>query len=278
MRHIFTAVLAGALAAPAIAEDRPPPDASSAVDKAQLAERIAALSAAIEREPERVDLYSRRGDVHFFSGKFRAALDDYEAMVRLRPAAARSHWRRGIAQYYCERFRESAAQFGLYHEFDTVDRENGIWRFLAQARVEGIEKARKRLIDYEKPDRAPLPEVYRMFQGKLSAEALLRGIEAADLAPAEREKQRFYGELYAGLLASTENRIPAAKAHLRRATRNRWAPRAGYGPRYMWHVARLHLATLAERKEKRDPDRDVDGKHPAPTPSSEAESASAPVD
>ncbi|HUG20811.1 MAG TPA: hypothetical protein VMM56_17610, partial [Planctomycetaceae bacterium] len=54
------------------------------------------LTDAIEKSPQAVDLYSRRGDLRFFLGEFEGSVADYERMVKLDPSLAKSHWRRGI--------------------------------------------------------------------------------------------------------------------------------------------------------------------------------------
>src|SRR5690242_20478172 len=51
----------------------------------QLDGEIAALTARIDKSPDQVDNYSRRGDAYFFSGKFAKAVADYEKMVELDP-------------------------------------------------------------------------------------------------------------------------------------------------------------------------------------------------
>src|SRR5204863_5187651 len=126
--------------------------------------------------PEDVDLYSRRGDANFFRGKFAEAVADYEKMVELKPDLDASHWRKGIACFYAQRYKDAAHQFEIYHSFDNVDRENGIWRFLSQAKSMGLTEARKGLLQYKKDDREPFPDVYRMFAGEMTGAQVLQRI------------------------------------------------------------------------------------------------------
>ena len=201
-------------------------------------------TAELKLKPDNVDLYSRRGDANFILGDFAAAVVDYDRMAELDPALDESHWRRGIAYFYAGRFPDAAGQFERYHSFDDVDRENGIWRYLSQVKSLGRDKAREGLLKYKKDDREPFPAVYQLFAGQTTPDAILQGIQRAELSAEQRQQRLFYAELYIGLNEAVEDRPESALAHLRIAAANHWAARAGYGPRYMWHVARLHATQL----------------------------------
>jgi lipoprotein NlpI len=218
--------------------------------KARFDEDIAQLTSQIEKSPEMVDLYSRRGDALFFCGRFAEAVADYEKMVELKPDLDPSHWRKGIAYFYAKRYKDAAKQFEIYHSFDNVDRENGIWRYLSQTKALGREKAREGLLKYEKDDREPFPDVYRLFAGEISGNELLKKIKAAKITPEQRQPRLFYAELYIGLNEVVEGRLESAEKHLAEAAKNEWGSKAGYGPNYMWHVARVHHDLLVEELEK----------------------------
>lgn len=219
---------------------------------ADIDEALAKVNSQIEKMPKQIDLYSRRGDLYFFRGKFAEAVKDYEKMVELDPPADTSHWRKGIAYFYAERYKDAAHQFEIYHSFDDVDRENGIWRFLSQAKSVGLAEARKGLLKYKKDDREPFPNVYRMFAGEMTGTQVLQRItENTKLDAEEREKRSFYAELYVGLNDFVEGKTESAEKHLRAAVANRWPTKAGYGPNYMWHVGRVHCELLAAEREKK---------------------------
>jgi lipoprotein NlpI len=237
------------LAAAAGADEPPLPAARGRELQAAWERTIREASAVLEQNPRDLTAYSRRGDAYFFSGQFAAAIADYDRMVELDPSLDAAHWRRGIACFYAGRYADAAAQFERYHTFDNVDRENGIWRYLSQVKAQGKEQARAGLLKYAKDDREPFPAVYEMFAGRMSAEQILEQIARADISPAEREKRRFYADLYIGLYEWVEERPESAQRHLARAVRNSWGPQGGYGPHYMWHVARLHEASLREAKK-----------------------------
>lgn len=210
------------------------------------------LQQRLSRQPEinntaadAVSRYSTRGDLQMFLGKASAAVEDYRHMVMLDPAQDASHWRLGIALYFADKPVEAAAQFDKYHVFDNVDRENGIWRYLSHYRAFGAERAQQELLRYQKDDRPPFPEVYRMFEGSLTAEQVLSSIPT-DLSEPERQSRLFYADLYIGLHLLVQKKPQEAQAALLRAVQNPWPKSAGYGPNYMWHVGRLQYVQLTK--------------------------------
>lgn len=230
------------------------PIAGAADDRDTLNKRfdgeIAQFTEQIGKSPKTVNLYSIRGDAYFFRGKFSEAVADYEKMVELQPDLETSHWRKGIAYFYAKRYKDAAVQFENYHAFDNVDRENGIWRYLSQTKALGRDKAREGLLKYEKDDREPFPDVYRLFSGELTGDEVVKRINDAKISPREREQRLFYAELYVGLNDYVEGRIEGAEKHLGEATNNNWGAKAGGGPGWMWHVARVHHDLLVAEREK----------------------------
>lgn len=216
----------------------------------KLDQLIAGLTTQIEQKPKETSLYSRRGDAHFFRGQFKEAVADYRKMMELNPAIKTSHWRHGIACYYAKQYDEAAKQFEIYHTFDNVDRENGIWRFFSQYKAKGAEAARKGLLKYEKDDREPFPDLYRLFEGKLTPEQVLKNIEGADLSENELSKRHFYAFLYIGLNESLHGRKETARQYLQKAVKNKWGPTAGFGPNYMWQTGRVELQLLTAPESK----------------------------
>lgn len=218
----------------------------SAKLNAELDQQIERLTTSISQRPDDVDLCSQRGDANFFRGKFEDAVKDYDRMVALKPELATSHWRRGIALFYAARYDDAARQFEQYHSFDNVDRENGIWRYFSQFKAAGAERARAELLKYEKDDREPFPDVYRLFAGEVTPAQILKNIAAAEISDTEREKRLFYSHLYIGLHHAIAGRKAEALPQLESAVANKWGRGAGYGPNYMWHVGRLHLEILQQ--------------------------------
>lgn len=213
-----------------------------------LRDRIETLTRQIDENPDTTALYSSRGDAYFFSGQAKQSVADYSRMVELDPRLDSSHWRRGIALFYDNQFEEAAKQFDRYHSFDDVDRENGIWRYFSHYRAKGAESARKELLKYEKDDREPFGDVYKLFSAEMTSRQIMDKIKQADLSDSEREKRLFYASLYIGLNEAVEGRPDNAKTFLAIAAANDWAPNAGYGPHYMWQVAHVQLQQLQASK------------------------------
>lgn len=247
---VALSVLLIAADAPQPTVDNPLSESARAALRQELDKTIQKLTDQIAADPKNVDLYSRRGDARFFRAQFKEAVQDYEKMVELQPDLETSHWRRGIAYFYAARYKDAAHQFEIYHTFDDVDRENGIWRFFSQAKASGIEQARKGLLKYKKDDREPFPDLYRMFAGELPGDEVLSRIGAAKIDKEERQKRLFYAELYIGLNAFIAGKLQDAEQHLRVAVTNPWGPQAGFGPRYMWHVGRVHYEQLEHNRLK----------------------------
>ncbi|MBD3676745.1 MAG: hypothetical protein HUJ26_24830 [Planctomycetaceae bacterium] len=216
----------------------------------QRRQQLEQLTQMIEENPERLDLYSRRGDLSFFLGDSEQAVSDYDKMVELSPSIDASHWRRGIALFYTGKYKEAAAQFDRYHSFDDVDRENGIWRYLSHYKAFGKEKARAELLKYEKDDREPFPSVYKLFAGKIAPEQILKEIETAEISEPQRESRIFYASLYIGMNYVVEEKPELAKKTLKKMLGNTWGPKAGYGPNFMWEVGRLQYELLQSQTSK----------------------------
>jgi len=210
----------------------------------QLNGTVKRFTEELNDNPRNINSYSRRGDAFFFLGKFKQAVADYEKMVDLNPKLGTSHWRRGIAYFYAGQYKKAAHQFEIYHTFDDVDRENGIWRFLSQSKAYGTKKAREGLLMYRKDDREPFPAVYKLFAGKTTPEAILKSIGLAKLPDDEREKRLFYAQLYIGLNYYVEQKLDLTRKHLCQAVANKWGQSASGGPNYMWHVGRVHYDLL----------------------------------
>jgi len=216
-------------------------------------ETITRMTRQIKESPKNIAFYSRRGDARMFLGRFKQSVADYEKMITLKPKIEVQHWRLGLAYFYVGKYKQSARLFQLYDRFDHVDRESGIWYFLAQAKVVGIKKARTTMIRYEKTDREPFPSLYKMFQGTMKPDAVLREIKQADLKPPQRSARLFYAHLYIGLYDVILNKPQSALKHLRIATASEWAQQRQGGPIYMWQVARLHYNLLSAAAKKKNP-------------------------
>ncbi len=198
---------------------------------------------AIGTDAKSMSAFSRRGDLLFFLGRYKQAVENYRAMVKLDPEVDASHWRLGIAYFFAEQPALAVAQFEKYHSYDNVDRENGIWRYLSHYKTRGSEGARKELLRYDKDDREPFPAVYKLFDDSLTPTEALAKI-TDDLSDTEKDKRLFYTELYIGMHYVVQKKPDDAIKFLKRSVSRRWPRQNGFGPDYMWHVARVQLDDL----------------------------------
>ena len=205
--------------------------------------QIAESDAAVAKDAGAVGAYSARGDARLFLGESAAAVADFEKMIALDPAQDAPHWRLGIAYFFAGDFAKSARQFEKYHAYDGRDRENGIWKVLAQAKGEGIEKARAGMLAYTRFDREPFPALYEMFAGKKTADEVFAEIAKKELT--KDEGVMFFANYYGGLDEELRGHRERALELLRKAV----ASPLGRGtPSYMWQVARLHWERLRAGK------------------------------
>jgi lipoprotein NlpI len=224
---------------PASPAPTPLPDAGSA-ETAMLAgfsEQVVKCDTALATEPNSVALHSQRGDANLFLGHATQAVADFEKMIALDPTQDAPHWRLGIAYYFAGDFAKSARHFEKYHAYDGSDRENGIWKFLAQAKLEGLEKARAGMLVYTRFDREPFPELYEMFSGKRTSAEVFSEVARKHLD--QDAGVIFFARYYSGLNEELLGHREEALALLRQAIATPSAE-----PGYMWQVARLHTRRL----------------------------------
>src|ERR1043166_7125978 len=163
---------------------------------AEFREQVVRLNGAIAQASEG-SLYSWRGDCHLFLSQFAAAVADFEKMIALDPRQDAPHWRLGIAYHFAGAMGKSARQFEKYHDYDGRDRENGIWKFLADAKLVGLDAARRAMLVYPRFDREPFPALYEMFAGAKTTALLFEDLKSRKLT--EDPRVMFFAHYYAGL-------------------------------------------------------------------------------
>jgi hypothetical protein len=218
-------------------------DAAARAETEELSARVRAFTEALAEAPQSVRLYSQRGDAHLFLGRFKEAVADFEKMIALDPEQDAPHWRLGIAYYFAGQFEKSSAQFLKYQTFESGDRENGIWKFLADARLDGVDAARAKMIEFKRFDREPFPDLYDMFAGRMTGDEVLAALAKKGLA--EDGAPQFFAHYYVGVNEALFGRKERALALLDKAVASQWGRTAEGGPAYMWRCARLHRDEVA---------------------------------
>ena len=165
----------------------------------------------------------------FLAGRLSESLVGFDRVVSLAPQAATELWQRGIALYYAGRYQDCRAQFESHRSVNPNDVENPAWHFMCVAKAESPAKARAALLPVGPDQRSPMREIYQMFRGTLTPEAILT-------AGGTQLSSRFFAELYVGLYYDATGDRSRAVQHLRNAADRKYAAAGGY----MHRVAELH--------------------------------------
>jgi lipoprotein NlpI len=153
--------------------------------------------------PEEYRFHLLRGEIAFALAEMKEAIAAFDEVIRLEPSLKPSLWQRGLALYYADEFEKGIEQFETHQRVNSQDVENAVWHLLCAAKVEGLEKARARMIPIERDSRIPMAEVHKMFSGKLSPEDVLKAAQATSINSPEgsfaHKLQLYYAHLYIGL-------------------------------------------------------------------------------
>ena len=226
----------------AFAADAPIPPERRAEMIASFEKARTEADAALAKEPSSTEWLTRRGDARLFLDDAKGAVADFEKEIALDASHDAPHWRLGIAYLFAGEFAKSAKQFEKYHAYDGHDRENGVWQFLGNGRVVGIEKARTQMLEYTRFDREPFPAIYEMLAGKKTGAEVLAEMEKKGLG--ENAAVMFFAHYYVGLNEDLLGHKDAARDHLAKAVTLAMKSNAGGGPGYMGQVARLHYEAM----------------------------------
>lgn len=193
------------------------------------------LDQAIKQDARIADLFSLRGGVHFKLGLSKESLADFDEQIKLRPSAASAHWRRGLTLFYAEKYTDGVAQFITSDKSEPEDVENAVWHLLCNAKVKGLEAARKEILLVKQDSRVPMMAVYNLFAGKSTIAQVQAAAEAGTMSDVERRSSRFYACLYCGLYEEMAGHTQEAREWISKAVKD-------YSiDHYMMDVARVHL-------------------------------------
>ena len=165
----------------------------------------------------------------FLAGRLNESLAGFDRVVALAPQAAPELWQRGIALYYAGRYQDCRRQFESHRTVNPNDVENPAWHFMCVAKAESPAKARAALLPVGPDQRSPMREIYEMFRGTMTPDAILA-------LPNSQPSARFFAELYVGLYYDSIGDRARATPHLRNAADRKYATAGGY----MHRVAELH--------------------------------------
>lgn len=195
---------------------------------------IADYTRVLEQDPKAFEFYQLRGTAHFKAGQIAESIADFDKYIAANPRQEPHHWQRGISYYYAKRHAEGQRQFELHQTVNDSDVENAVWHFLCVAQQQGVEKARALLIPVKSDPRIPMTEVFELFAGKGTPEAVLKAAEAGQPSPGDLKQRFFYAHLYLGLYYEAAGDTAKAKEHILKASGPYLVPH------YMGDVAKVH--------------------------------------
>jgi lipoprotein NlpI len=173
-----------------------------------LASAVQRLTRSIAVDPQNPQLYIQRGMVSFQLGEIAASIDDFDRAEHLNPALTPYLWQRGIAYYYAERFEDGARQFEADLAVNGHDVEETVWRYLCQARLQGVRTARDSLLPVRDDARPVMSRVYQLFAGACDAERIVAQYRNAG------RREHFYSSLYVGLYYEAERDRDLARRYV----------------------------------------------------------------
>jgi lipoprotein NlpI len=196
-----------------------------------------ASSLCAQAPGDRPQAIFERAVADFQSGRIAESVTGFDRLATLVPGQAPQLWQRGIALYYAGRYKDCRAQFESHRTVNPDDVENAAWHFACVARAESPEKAKASLLPVGPDSRKPMTEIYEMFRGAITPEAVLAAAGSEPTA-------QFYAHLYLGLYFEAVGNSSGALEHLSIAAADRYSQNGGY----MQKVARVHVGILKRGK------------------------------
>jgi lipoprotein NlpI len=184
---------------------------------------------------------NQRGGARFCLGMVKESIEDFEKFIEAKPKAYDSHWRYGIALYYAGRPADGAKQFKAGEIAFGDDVENVFWHYLCNAKVDGLDKARKAVLSVKPDRRVPMMKVYDLIRGKIKPDEVIETSEKAKLEGEGMQEALFYAHLYVGLNYEAEGNAKKCLEHLTTAVEKHKITH------YMWDVGNVHLKQLKKK-------------------------------
>jgi lipoprotein NlpI len=204
-------------------------------------EAIKAFNKTLELDSASLQAIDRRGGERFKLGLIKESIEDFDKCIEKEPKMAESHWRRGISLYYAGRFEDGAKQFKLGERVYGNDVENAFWHYLCNARKDGVEKARHKILKVGRDRRVPMMKIYDLILGNVKADDVIKTAEDVKLEGGDKTEALFYGHLYVALNYEADGDSKKSLEHMEKAHKNK----IGH---YMWDVANVHLMLARKKK------------------------------
>lgn len=218
--------------------------AERALAEGKADQAIREMDDVIKSLPANANLHIIRGSLFFRSGKITESIVDFDKAIELEPNFKPDLWQRGIALYYADKFQEGLDQFSVHRNVNPNDVENAFWHFMCNARVNGVEAAKKDVLLAGFDRRVPLMQVQQLIQGKGTVEEVIAACEKGGAGSEGQKQSRFYGYLYIGLYYDVLNDAKNAEKYLQMCVDQNF-------PCYMYDVAKIHLDLLKKKAARK---------------------------
>ncbi|KAF3547003.1 hypothetical protein DY000_02003661 [Brassica cretica] len=173
----------------------------------------------------------RNGMQLFRQGDVSGSVTEFDKAIVLDSRQKAYLWQRGLSLYYMDRFEEGAEQFRLDVAQNPNDTEESIWCFLCEARLHGVDVARKQFLEVGRDSRPVMREAYNLFKNGGDPEKLVNDFSSGQAS------EVFYASLYAGLYYEAEGKSENAKFHITAACGSPYGQRSDD---YMASLAKVH--------------------------------------
>ena len=178
-------------------------------------------SATAQKRAPTTDLgaLQSRGADHFFAGRMKQAIADWDRVIKLDPKSGPRHWQRGLALYYAGEYEKGVTQFESHQTVNKHDVENAAWHFICVVRAPDgtVEKARKNFIPIEGDARVPMKQIHALFAGNGTQEEVLAAVKEGNPPTRELRNRSCYAHLYLALYYESLGEEKKAGKHIRKA-------------------------------------------------------------
>ncbi len=194
----------------------------------------------IELQPGNADARLQRALARFREGRLTRALEDFDRLAQMAPRRMPELWQWGVALSLAGRHDDARRQFEAHRQINRNDVEVATWHFLSVAKLEGFEAARMKLIPVTGDDRVPMAEIWRLYAGQGSPNAVSDAAETVEEGPA-RTAARFYARLYLAMYLDAAGKTEEARSASAEAAR------LSMSYDFLGQAARLYAGQLEAR-------------------------------
>ncbi len=193
--------------------------AAQSLAEGDYAAAIQSLQNLSKIEPQNLSYELRLADAWFMNGQMPQAIASYQRAVKVDSDLGPQCWQLGLAFYFAGKFEQGKQQLESHQTVNRQDVENSVWHLLCNAELIGLQQARKQMIPIQGDQRVPMPEVYELFAGRGSVQAVLQAARnTPSNSPRTRDTYMYYAHLYTGLFHQMLGEADRAREAMKQAS------------------------------------------------------------